>query len=440
MKNRNWKAPVSALLAAMLLLTGCGPAASAETTVPTETTAPVETTPPPETTGPAETTMQTEPVETLPIMDGPEKLRKYLESQGFVHTEDLGYDENEYLYTGDKGEVFMEDLGLTLTIPEDWVDQVEILRYWYPGADSQTIYVVNRALAEDYHGYLTHMAYAVQIHAVRKMNNDRADPYGMINTKEYGRISNYLGSNNEYDFYFTTAEMSGGMDTPMFWKYFIVVERGLDYYAEIIGDLIADPAEIPGWVAIHDTPEEFVAEKPAETLEEYPDFEWLGVNELYRYTGESGVIDFPELGFTLTIPENWLGKVEVIINVGAWVEFDLYVLSKDVSAAFVEHNIRNPYVFAYETDFILNIYYGVGLDQHDWILQGRDECTLSAETREMAMDHDGYSKLEGYGHGPLREAIGEEALNELLNEFVLDEVLLRQMITLHNGNEIELAE
>lgn len=433
MKIRNWKANLSALLASMLLLTGCGlTSPGEETTVPTETTVPNETTVPAETTMPVETTVPEET--TQPIMDDYEqRFAQSLSAQGFEHYE--GIDHIYERYTGGSNVICIEDVGLTLTVPEDWKDEVEILRNGGGLEDYFNLFIVNRRLAEEYHGQLCNDAYVVHISAERKGKyNTRPDPYAQTYTDEFGRTSMYLGENNEYLFYYCTAELSGGMDSPSFWNYFIVTEMGLDYYNDLIGDLIAEPEEVPNWVTIQDAPEEFVQEKPAQYLENHPDFEWFGLSEIYHYTGESGVIEFPEWGFTLTIPEEWLGNVEVIYNPDYTTDFALYVMNQDIVELYKECGYRNPYVDARITEYILRIYRDDELPGPCWLLNGKPSLKLIAETREMSLLAGERGNLY-YAKMSLMNQYGEDVYYDLADDYVADE----SMIILHSGEEMGLC-
>lgn len=364
-----------------------------------------------ETTLPSETTEQV-------VVHNDAWYQSLMESRDFAILDNLW--ENEYLYTGDSRELFFEEIGLTVTIPEEWADQVEVI--WAGSLDAQeySFYLVNRRLAEEYHGKITHMAFAVRISAVRKMYSMAADPVG---------VRSYVGENNEFYFYVTTAEMTGGMDTPMFWKQFIVQERGQEYYDDLIGDLIADPEEVPGWLTIRDVAEEFVEKKPAQNLEWQPEFEWIGIWNIYRYEGESDTIDFSRYGFTLTLPEGWKDRVEVIIS-DSYYSVGIYVLNRDVSQAFIDNQIRNPYFELAQSDFIFAIE-GSGSAVGDcWVL-GRG---FFAVTREQQLSDE--SRGLRFGKAQLIEVIGEEKYNELIGDLVVDEALLREMITLTNGEEL----
>lgn len=429
MKIRNWKMTVSALLAAVMLMTGCGPVPPAETTVPTETAMTVETMLPPETTIPEETTMPTEPAAD----DFEQRFAESLAEQGFEHYEGIYHSYERY--TGESNVITLDDVGLTLTVPEDWMDGVEILRNGGGMEDGFNLFIVNRRLAEEYHGELCDDAYAVHISAERKGTNyKRPDPYAETYTDMYGFVSNYLGENNEYIFYYCTAEQSGGMESPGFHQYFIVTEMGLDYYNDLIGNLIADPEDVPNWVLIQDTPVEFVQEKPAQYLENHPDFEWFGIGEIYHYTGESGVIEFPEWGFTLTIPEDWMGNVEVIYNPDYTTDFALYVMNKNIVELYKEYGSRNPYVDAGIMEYILRIYRDDELPGPCWLLNGKPSLKLIAETREMSVANEEQSGMAFW-----RNILITEMESDVYYDYADDYVADESMITLQSGEEMGLC-
>ena len=427
MKNRNWKKTMTVLLAVLLLLTGCGPAAPAETSEPTETTVPVETTLPPETTVPEETTVPTEAA----VDDYEQRFLECKAAQGFEEYEDGFYGR----YTGESNVITFDDVGLTLTVPKDWMDGVEILRCGGGLADSFDVLIVNRRLAEEYHGELCDDAYAVHISAERKAKCvTRPDPRAETYTDEYQRRTNYLGENNEYFFYYCTAEQSGGMESPGFHKYFIVTEMGLDYYNDLIGNLVADPEDVPNWVSIQDTPEEYVQEKPAQYLENHPDFEWMGIDDVYVYTGESGVIEFPEWGFTLTLPEEWLGNVEVIYNPDYTTDFALYVMNRDIVELYKAYGSRNPYVDASMSEYILRIYRDDELPGPCWLLNGKPSLKLIAETREMSFSHEDTSGM-AYWRNVLITSMESDVYYDYADDYVAEE----SMITLHSGEKLGLC-
>lgn len=136
----------SCVLVSVLLLTGCGVSAPAETTVPTTApavTAAPETTEPPETTLPPETT---EPEETVVLHECP-CHQEYFDAQFVVYAgspEDCNEDGCAlcFRYEGTDSTIYHPVLNITLTLPEGWLDQV------YVFADSDGLYVDNSALLD----------------------------------------------------------------------------------------------------------------------------------------------------------------------------------------------------------------------------------------------------------------------------------------------------
>ena len=143
----------------LLLMSGCDSAGTAETTAPPETTSPAETTLPPETTMPPETTAppatETEP--TVSVLDGIPFHEAY-EADGFVHYcgETLygeygggSYYLIYYQYAGDSPVIELKSMGITLTLPEEWLDRVLVFRTWnHP--HSESVYIINKGLWEAY--------------------------------------------------------------------------------------------------------------------------------------------------------------------------------------------------------------------------------------------------------------------------------------------------
>lgn len=430
------------------LIVGCTFTGPVEGNEPGETT-PIETTQPEETTQPAETTRPTDPSghtptpdmsedsRDLPIPDEPdgvpetdEEYTAYLEQWGFEPHRGIGHE--GYRYTGEKDAVFMEDLGLTLTIPKEWSDQVEIIYAGGLMSSGYSVYVVNRRLAEEYHGQLTSMAYVFRIWATRKTASNDGNP----RTDTDGRL--YLGENNEFFFYGNTAEMTGGMDTPMFWKGFILREKGQDYYDDLVGDLILDPERIPGLVSIQDTPEAFVEEKPPATLADHPDFTWTGHRWIYRYTGTSSVIPFPEYGFTLNLPDGWLEQIDVIFREDDYGGFDLFLMNREMVQMFFDQNILNPYLEPYMTDYILHIYNDEGpLTRFLWILGETEEYTIAAYSREMDRE-DPHSGIP-MGEFSAIERIGEAAYRDMQDDFVVTDEMINQLVVRDDGESVTLC-
>ena len=245
---------------------------------------------------------------------------------------------------------------------------------------------------------------------------------------------NYLGENEEFYFYYTTAEMTGEMDSPMFWKSFIVKDYGQAYYDDLVGGLIVDPEDAPGWAEIMDAGQEFPIEPPPQTLPGHPEFQWTGVWTTYRYTGTSDTIDFPEWDLSLKLPERWIERVDVLYVWDYMYTGGVYLVGKDMTQAFVENSINNPYYVPHQTDFILYVYSCASPKNDGWRLTP----TVFAETRELRMSDP--HLYFGVGKTALIKAVGEEEYYKLIGDLVVDEQMLREMILLHNGGEITYVD
>lgn len=416
------------------LMVGCtftGAVDDPEPTDPVGTTSPEETTVPPETTVPIETTVPAETTEPDVEANLEEWYEAYLAERNFEALGDDSFYWRGFVYNGSENVLEFEDVGLTLTIPEAWTDQVTIIRSGGMLDSAYYFSVINTRMSmEDMGRPDSPSAYALRISAVRKMYESRPNP-----ASEY----NYLGENNEFYFYYMTAEMSSGMDSPAMLKSLLIQEHGEDYYVDLVNDLIVQPEEVSGWVTIQDTSEEFVAEKPPQTLEGHPDFEWTGYLENYRYTGNSPVIEFPEWGFALNLPEEWMGSIDVIISTESWELFGLHVISREMAQAFADQGIVNMDYHQRTADYILRIYAQDHLSAPCWVLDSSNpEYYLCAVTRELYCSESNYGL--GEYHNRMKNAIGQEAYDALVGDLIATEEMLREMIVVEGEGSFTLIE
>lgn len=231
----------------LLLMSGCDSAGTAETTLSPETTLPAETTLPPETTVPPETTAppatETEP--TVSVLDGIPFHEAY-EADGFVHfygeplyTENGGglYYQLYYQYAGDSPVIELRSMGITLTLPEEWLDQVMVIRYWnHPY--NEGLYIVNKNLWN---------AYQEESPAAGPNNGlqDFILSIYCLPTSRYSGPEQFSGSSMEYlhevdqlvyflimgmpeDSHFTSVRND------------LIQKIGQDAYDELVGDLVLD--------------------------------------------------------------------------------------------------------------------------------------------------------------------------------------------------------
>ena len=226
----------------LLLMSGCDSAGTQETTLPPETTVPVETTLPPETTMPPETTAppETEPIAS--VLNGIPFHEAY-EADGFVHyCGETVYGEYGggsyylifYQYAGDSPVIELKSMGITLTLPEGWLDQVLVIRPWnHP--HSESVYIINKGLWEAYrsgdHEPGTYDGLQDFILALSCTPSSRFS--------ESMRESLYvLYEHDELVYSATLGAPEGSSGAIM--RNDLIKEIGQDAYDELVGDLVLD--------------------------------------------------------------------------------------------------------------------------------------------------------------------------------------------------------
>ena len=176
---------------------------------------------------------------------------------------------------------------------------------------------------------------------------------------------------------------------------------------------------------------------------------------IYKYSGTSSEILIPGSNMTLTLPEGWLEQVSVF-HTG---------VSPDVSIVYIVNNriilanrdaflIRNPNTSPEEIedeyhDFILKLtkhpkkYYDYDPHHPDHNPYDPDEGIYLGEDEDfyyfaVLPGDERYDNNWYFAQYFLKEAIGEDAYNELVGDLVLDYDTVREMVTIHS--EIDPSE
>lgn len=226
----------------LLLMSGCDSAGTQETTLPPETTVPAETTLPPETTMPPETTLPAETEPTASVLNGIPFHEAY-EADGFVHyCGETVYGEYGggsyylifYQYAGDSPVIELKSMGITLTLPEGWLDQVMVIRSWnHPYSES--VYIINKGLWEAYrsgdHEPGTYDGLQDFILALRCTPSSRFS--------EQERESLYVLYEHDELVYTATLGAPEGSSGAII-RNDLIKEIGQDAYDELVGDLVLD--------------------------------------------------------------------------------------------------------------------------------------------------------------------------------------------------------
>ncbi len=184
-------------------------------------------------------TQESEPSFELPTQAAEETMFLTIDDEEFeIYREDES--QRLYHYIGQNQTVIIKDVGLKIKLPEEWIGEVEVIRNAEPGY--MELFIGNIHLMQAYadleptpveiqRGFGWY-DWVLLVQAVRK--DDTATVESLDNS-EY-RI--YLGSNDEYRFYFATSEMHDmDCDTFMIIRDQMIHDRGQEYYDNLVGDL-----------------------------------------------------------------------------------------------------------------------------------------------------------------------------------------------------------
>lgn len=157
--------------------------------------------------------------------------------------------------------------------------------------------------------------------------------------------------------------------------------------------------------------------------------------QFFRYTGDSNVIDMPEFGFTITLPEEWMERVDVIFtrsgrhNDGADSVHSVTIINKalaGVYATMIPSPIYKPNVLYGFHDNILSV---------TWYAEPQEYCQMEIENGYAlgSLTGDGkyyylYTVATEWPEGDhklmryfLQETIGQEAYDALVGDLVCSE-------------------
>lgn len=256
----------------LLLLTGCDSAVPPETTIPPETTVPEETTQPVEITE-APVPETTIPPTTEPVVREIDPLYLEMVEAGFEMIQGDPYQSwsewhfsphpSRYQYVGDDNTIVFPSASITLTLPEEWKDQLTVTTNRYDDPPyGRMIYIHSSRVLETTIEYylqdrpsstretmdMPYYDYVLLIQAFPRVSHDNMvpeqDPY-------HPRIGIYLGEDEHY-YYF--AYLPGSFED--IGRINIMAEMiahiGEEAYNALVGDLVLDYDMVREMVTIRD--------------------------------------------------------------------------------------------------------------------------------------------------------------------------------------------
>ena len=147
--------------------------------------------------------------------------------------------DSTYWYIGSDPTITLKDFGLKITLPDGWVDRVEIIRN--ASQDDLELYIGNSALMlaydmesadPDIKGSDGYFDWVLCVNGVRK------DNYIVVEDFDQNKNCIYLGENRKYRFYFKTTDMHDmDCDTFMILREMMIRKEGQEYYDNLVGDL-----------------------------------------------------------------------------------------------------------------------------------------------------------------------------------------------------------
>lgn len=174
------------------------------------------------------TTVLTEETEVIETTETTEKAA--FDSEKFEV-----FDDYIYRYTGGDGSVTFEDYDLTVQLPEAWIGRVGIFCGDTSGID---IFLVNIDLMDAYIEYRGTVACSWQDYMLHVFSV-REDSETHIEELEEDEHAEFLGENEKYRFYYTTASnMNTDCNTFLTERYSMIKDKGQEYYDSLVGDLI----------------------------------------------------------------------------------------------------------------------------------------------------------------------------------------------------------
>lgn len=144
-----------------------------------------------------------------------------------------------YRYVGKDRAVTLEDYGLTVNLPEEWVGRVEILHSSTPG--HLELYLANTKLMEayaEYEGKKMNQTYAWHDFILFVSSVPKEDKE-IVEECDNDQYKTFLGENEQYRFYYTIASRQNtDCNTFLTEQYTFIRDKGQEYYDSLVGDLV----------------------------------------------------------------------------------------------------------------------------------------------------------------------------------------------------------
>ncbi len=259
----------------MLSVVACSNGGDKESTAPPESSAPTE--PPTQATEPPETTAPTEPEPTLPPegklpceqpwCEELEFIRSIEREYEFVEAQSKDAGGQRFLYTGESNVVDIPGLDFTLTLPEEWMDRIEVIVCrvgWVDdGAGSVArVCVLNKELGKQYANHW--LGEDGQAEYEKPENSDilftarMADPILSVAVYDEEALASnadaqrklaggYLldgGSKNGKHYILISTQLGEPQDDqPMLTRFELICDIGQEAYDEVVGDLFCTPEQ-----------------------------------------------------------------------------------------------------------------------------------------------------------------------------------------------------
>lgn len=258
----------------LLLLTGCDSAVPPETTIPPETTVPEETTQPVEITE-APVPETTIPPTTEPVVREIDPLYLEMVEAGFEMIQGDPYQSwsewhfsphpSRYQYVGDDNTIVFPSASITLTLPEEWKDQLTVTTNRYDDPPyGRMIYIHSSRVLETTIEYylqdrpsstretmdMPYYDYVLLIEAFPRVSHDNMvpgqDPY-------HPRNGIYLGEDEHYYYFAYLPGDDGGYKIGRInMQDELIGHIGEEAYNALIGDLVLDYDMVREMVTIRD--------------------------------------------------------------------------------------------------------------------------------------------------------------------------------------------
>lgn len=152
--------------------------------------------------------------------------------------------DSTYWYVGSDQTITLKDFGLEITLPDGWVDRVEIIRN--VSQDYLDLFIGNSELMKAYEamdsaepkehvdikGTYGYFDWILCVNGIRK------DNYDEVERLDHSQYCVYLGENETYRFYFAPTDMRDmNCNTFMVTREMMIRKQGQEYYDNLVGDL-----------------------------------------------------------------------------------------------------------------------------------------------------------------------------------------------------------